>query len=71
MDQNSSAIPPVLFYQLNIVYEALAKCPQLLQQGRSFGVQVGLTPKAIDLLLQEYGPDHSFVLDNVRRLPKH
>lgn len=61
--------PPELVAELDAVFQGLKSAKGLLQQGRGFGIQIGLSRKTIRYMKFVYGPDAEVVVNNVVELP--
>lgn len=61
---NRREIPLEIAAQVDVLYEALAKCPDLLQVGRSYGLRVGLTKTVADLMRDMHAEEANIVISN-------
>jgi len=61
---NVPKVPEQIAVQLEVLYQALAKCPDLLRQGRIYGLRVGLTADVVALIKQSHGEAANAVIAN-------
>lgn len=59
---NIREVPVEIAAELEILHQALLQCPHLLQQGRSFGFGIGLSPRVSEVFMASHGSD--FVINN-------
>ena len=57
-------IPLEIAAQIDILYRALAKCPDLLQVGRRYGLRVSLTKAVSDLMCDTHADEANMVVSN-------
>ncbi len=61
---NTNEVPEQISAQVEVLYQALLQCPDLLQVGRRNGLQVGITQGLAALMKQRHGNDASAIVSN-------
>lgn len=57
-------IPAELVCEIEVLFQALRQCPNLLQVGRSCGLRVGLSERLADQMRDRYGDESLHVVGN-------
>jgi len=61
---SNDEIPIEITAQVDVLYEALARCPDLLKVGRRHGLRVGLTNSVVELMRKAHGDEVNAVVSN-------
>ena len=64
-----TSLPEAMDRQLEILYLALLKCPQLLSQGRSYGLAIGLSEEILCFIRNKHGMRSTVMISNCRVIP--
>ena len=61
---NSNEVPEEIAAQVEVLYQALLQCPDLLKVGRRHGLRVGITEGLAALIEQRHGNDAGAIVSN-------
>ena len=62
------SISPVFAEQIDRLFAVLMSSPELLQQGRSHGLAVGLSPAIVAEMIRRHGEDAAEIMNNTWRV---
>jgi hypothetical protein len=65
---DESKLPPIYAEQIDELFRALKSIPALLQQGRTYGLAVGLSPVLVQQMLLRHGEEANLILLNTWRV---
>lgn len=63
-ESNVNEVPPQIAAQMKLLYQALVMCPDLLREGRKYGLRVGLSADAVAMIKRDHGDAANVVVAN-------
>ena len=61
-------LPPPLAEQIDRLFDALKSMPELLREGRAYGIAIGLSPALAEQMMRRHGADAATVFHNTWRV---